>query len=282
MVFDLEGFFGSPALIDSAAGSFFGQIKHPDPIGQKPFLPAILEPHMIGLGSLIAALLRGGRPAAVARAVAATVVDAVKRVLSRRALAHVGQEVLEHTPTLADSNASAAVVVPVGIVGVRAALPHSDPRNVSGRPSESMPLHSIGCVAGKAPATSCMPSTEPVRLNKVSVAAGTTTLPNSLIVSHNGTNGGQTPKCLTSNINAEAIPGRVAFKTTAGLGVPTDQFTRNDSRFVPAFTPAQPTDFLGFCRRLANNGKAIERNAGKVFECWHELLHEWGATCPRS
>lgn len=79
----------------------------------------------------IARLLRTSRPPAVIRLVVAVVVDAIKRVLPRRLLAHVREERLEAAaPTIADRNAATAIAVPCRVARVRTALNHRPPRSV--------------------------------------------------------------------------------------------------------------------------------------------------------
>src|SRR5580700_2153945 len=61
----------------------------------------------------VAHLLLEGRPATVARFVVALVVDAVQRKVGR-AFTHIGEEVLEAAPALANGDTSTAVAGPVG------------------------------------------------------------------------------------------------------------------------------------------------------------------------
>src|ERR1700683_337350 len=73
------------------------------------------------------------RPPTVARFVVAVVVDALDAV-SIRPLAHVGEEVLEDLPALADGDAGAAVMLVVRCPWVRrAAFSHRLPRFVGRR-----------------------------------------------------------------------------------------------------------------------------------------------------
>lgn len=83
----------------------------------------------------VGGLNSGSCPAAVARLVVPVVVNSVDRVPITGSLAHVREEVLEFVPSLADRDASPAVVVEIGIVGVAATRPHSH---------QSLPLDRLG------------------------------------------------------------------------------------------------------------------------------------------
>lgn len=76
----------------------------------------------------IAVLLRARRPAAILGRVWAVVVDAVNGVPSARPWPHVGQEIREVLPALANFNPSSSVVLIRGIVGIAAAFTHLLPR----------------------------------------------------------------------------------------------------------------------------------------------------------
>jgi hypothetical protein len=91
--------------------------------------------------SSVSGLFRGGRPATVARFVITIIVDAIKRHVRRR-IAHVGIEIFEGLPPIADTNPSAAVSVIRRFCGVLASLLHAAPHVVNRRVS-----FAVRCVA---------------------------------------------------------------------------------------------------------------------------------------
>lgn len=81
--------------------------------------------------SPVAVLLILRRPAAIRWLVIAVIVDTVQRMLWRRALAHVGEKILEGiAPTGANRNSARPVILPTGVILVCAALNHSGPSAV--------------------------------------------------------------------------------------------------------------------------------------------------------
>jgi hypothetical protein len=68
-------------------------------------------------------------PLAVARFIALVVVYAIQR-LAVRPLAHVGEKVFEHQPTVAYVNASPAIVFVIFVAWIVATLPQANPTDV--------------------------------------------------------------------------------------------------------------------------------------------------------
>lgn len=74
----------------------------------------------------IALLFTTGRPAAIIRTISAVVIDAFDG-MAKWTLAHIGQEIIEVFPPLANRDSAAAVIVESAVVWIRAALPHVAP-----------------------------------------------------------------------------------------------------------------------------------------------------------
>src|SRR5262245_14671364 len=89
------------------------------------------------IAATIPILLLHGRPPAILRAIATIIVDAINGHL-RWAFAHIGQEVAEIQPALADRNAPAAPVGKLYGFGIRTSLDHVCPTHV-GRTLASIP-----------------------------------------------------------------------------------------------------------------------------------------------
>ena len=86
----------------------------------------------------VGALLLARRPAAVARLVVAVPIDPVDRVVEAGAWAHVGEEVFELQPPLADDYAATAVALEGRVSWVRAATAHRGPGSVGRRVRPAM------------------------------------------------------------------------------------------------------------------------------------------------
>src|SRR5213078_296340 len=83
------------------------------------------------LGASIGYLLRRGSPAAVAGFVVAIDVDTVDAVVRGRLASHIGEDRLEAVvPTLADPDATTAIVLVVSVVRIGTPLKHSCPRTI--------------------------------------------------------------------------------------------------------------------------------------------------------
>ena len=86
-------------------------------------------------GGPVSGLLLPRRPAPVPRFVVSVVVwEAINRVFRRWARPHVGEEVLEGIPAIADGDVASAVDVVVSGFGIGASLPHGCPGRVLGSP----------------------------------------------------------------------------------------------------------------------------------------------------
>ncbi len=77
----------------------------------------------------IVALLNTSRPAAIARLVVAVIIRvAINRVSSRRDRSHIGEEIGKGVhPAIANGNTPSAVVLPMAMTGIGAALFHASP-----------------------------------------------------------------------------------------------------------------------------------------------------------
>lgn len=87
----------------------------------------------------IICLLFGGRPSAILWSIRAVVVDTVKRHPARR-MPHVGEEIGELKPSLANGDASPAVTGVGGVIRIDAATDHLAPAVVNAAASQSMLL----------------------------------------------------------------------------------------------------------------------------------------------
>jgi len=80
-------------------------------------------------------LLARRRPPDVSRFVVPVYIDSIERVRRRRLVADVRKEPQEVVPPLlADPNATTAVVMPIFLIRILAALDHREPRTIFGRP----------------------------------------------------------------------------------------------------------------------------------------------------
>ena len=87
----------------------------------------------IAVAGPVLLLLSRRCPAAIARLVVPIIVDTVEAG-ARRALPHVGKEVLEAIPALTDADTPASVAGVLRVVGVKTPLPHRAPDNVCAPP----------------------------------------------------------------------------------------------------------------------------------------------------
>lgn len=90
---------------------------------------------------LLSRLFFQRRPDAITWTVSEVVVDAMQRKVSRWTRTHVIEKLLKLMPSLADLDASAAVVFPAFISAVLAALPHAQPRVMFRRIRLTVRLH---------------------------------------------------------------------------------------------------------------------------------------------
>lgn len=139
---------------------------------------------------LVSVLLRSSGPSAIPRLIVSIRVDSVDGVASRRTLFHVSEEDGKVLPSVADGDASPAVVAPTIRLRVRTSHPHRRPRHVSGAvdatTSVSMPClvqvptsrFPLKTSAGPCSAPASLQSEEKTaRSNNMSVPAVTYTEP---------------------------------------------------------------------------------------------------------
>lgn len=131
-----EGFRFRPPRVDARIESISTQSEVSKPLGQRLRDALDLDPTV---GPKVVVLLEQRGPAAVCRLVVPVVIDAVDREVrplgppSRGSQSHVGEEIVEDIPALADMDASTAVIFPVLVLGVGAPVPHLAPRVVLSR-----------------------------------------------------------------------------------------------------------------------------------------------------
>lgn len=126
-----ESLLGRHASCDAVVEGPQRQATQEQPFAER-LLHAVNRDHapcgrvLLGL-ALVVVLLGGCRPSAILDAVIPLVVDAVDAVVLRGSPAHVGQEVLEDVPPLADRDTTRPVVGVVTVVWVFASTEHCGP-----------------------------------------------------------------------------------------------------------------------------------------------------------
>jgi len=101
--------------------------------------------------TLVSALLAARRPSAVPRGVWPVIVDPVNAVIGRRAVPHVGVELLEGGPPLRTHRDAAAAVVRISCVAcIQASVAQGQPGGVLGRPPPTMPETGLRVIAQAA------------------------------------------------------------------------------------------------------------------------------------
>src|SRR5262249_47475632 len=134
-------------------------------------------------GSTIGVLHRSGRPAAIARFVIAVVIDAIDGQ-ARRWIAHIGVEVFEATPSLADGDAAASVIVVAWIVRIQTAVEHICPATESASLRHTVHAalsHLLSqLLPSTSPALGCVTRAQTACGNEMFGAAVTTTKPKNM------------------------------------------------------------------------------------------------------
>lgn len=99
----------------------------------------------------IVSLLGQGRPPAISWLVVSIVINAIKGMFPGRTFAHVSQEILKNFPAPTYRDSTANIMFRFISSGIRAALPHVNPRHVlRGAGLPMLVLHSGGCFGLKA------------------------------------------------------------------------------------------------------------------------------------
>lgn len=137
-----------------------------------------------GARRVLALFLHRG-PTAIDRFVVAIVVDALNRVLQRRARTHVGKEARERlAPRCADFDSAASVTVVVGTRGVLASHDHVLPDTILGRLAHAVRARSRSArVVIEATATRCMAASKATGRYLIRPAAVASAAPVRLVVS---------------------------------------------------------------------------------------------------
>lgn len=78
------------------------------------------------------------RPSTVAGLVVAIIINSIERIFRSRSRSHVGKETLERSPTLTDSDPTAAIVRKRMIIRILATLPHRIPERILWRAPQAM------------------------------------------------------------------------------------------------------------------------------------------------
>jgi hypothetical protein len=119
-----EGDFYGPAMGDPAHEGSATQTKNLSPFRNRPLGPLPFE---VVARSPIVGLFAHRCPTTVAGLIALVVVDTIQSVARAGALAHIGEEVLEAVPALADGDSSAAVIGIIGMSRIVATSAHIGP-----------------------------------------------------------------------------------------------------------------------------------------------------------
>lgn len=214
-------------------------------------------------GSPVLGLLFRCCPPAVIGGIIAFVVDSVERV-TRRALAHVFQEVFKRLPPLANRYSPAPVAgIPVAF-GMVASGSHPGPRRVG-----SCLCHTVRNPAGflQAAAGFCYAMHKPGRGNLHRASAGTLAFPLArLIFASDELKNRESPEYKPSEIPASSR-GSLAFSASAGRSNPADEVSGRVSSFGSAITAAEPRGLSG-CR-ICNSGygrESAKSTASNVLE----------------
>lgn len=80
--------------------------------------------------NLVSLLFFAGGPTAIFRSVIPVIVESIKGVFGRRSRSHVGNEICENVPSIADGDTASAVVFPLAPVYVSATVQHGLPYGV--------------------------------------------------------------------------------------------------------------------------------------------------------
>lgn len=113
-----------PSALKATLERGVGQSEFCRPVKENHSLPLVGDPHD---SAAVSGLLATCGPAAVLGAVRTIIVDPFDAVVRRWASAHVGAEVLERLPALADDDPALTVVPIRPVVRVGAALKHAQP-----------------------------------------------------------------------------------------------------------------------------------------------------------
>lgn len=123
-----------PSVAKSAPQSSRADAKSRSPIGKQQSFAAKSDALS---SSGVEALLLGGSPSAILRAVVASIIDPLKGHTFRR-MPHVGKEVLELVPSLTDADSTRTVFFEAGNARIMASTNHVVPAAIDGRRAEAV------------------------------------------------------------------------------------------------------------------------------------------------
>lgn len=146
-----EGVFGTPSPLEPPTNGTEGEPEFTSPLCDGHGLPIVGE--KVILASVVG-LLRGQRPSAVPGSIRSLVVDTLNRVLRGGTVAHISMERLEGVvPFVADRNPSGSIILEGGLLGIEAAVLHSDPEFIlRASCSPVLPVNCAACLSLEAAA----------------------------------------------------------------------------------------------------------------------------------
>lgn len=125
-----------PLVLKSSPKSGLADAQAIRPVLQGQTKAVVGDPHV---GSAVAALLLWSCPVAIIRAVRSIVILAVKLVYRRWTLAHIGKEVIEQTPLVANGDSTSSVVRVTPSLRIEATGFHGTPDVILGRVGHAVP-----------------------------------------------------------------------------------------------------------------------------------------------
>lgn len=240
-----------------------------DAVGNAAPLSGVCQRHAFPLicdepiGAFVSGLPRPSRPSTVLGRVVAIVIDAVD-CQTRRAWAHVREEVFKPVPSLADLDAATAVDPKVAVVGVTAPSQHRAPKIVFGQMiiaagcSVSCLCFSRGLYA-KAAATECSAFSQRPADNIPFCAALTLTMPKMVAFPRvRSLDNRPTTKSLSRKIRDPLAPTTSCSALPQSIA-PRDAFVATDAHAAP-----ERPSFLGSAH-FFEHSQMPEHLAGNIY-----------------
>lgn len=251
-----------PFLMEAQAQLLMGLAESPCPVLNTQGFTLVGEPEV---SPSVSCLFSSSSPSAVLRGVGAVVVDALDRVFGGWFPTHIGQEVrVGSSPTGADNDPTAAVILPGGVVGVVATVVDMFPTSVLRAPAISV---GGAMFPMETPAGLGTPVSEGRPPDFFLDAAIAPTPPHDTL-----------PSSLASipqdNKAPESLPGKVfdghTRLLTQGAGFPpSPELLGGAGEQRPAVALAEPRHQFPFVGSAFNHEKFPEPLSGQVFDFGH-------------
>ncbi len=119
-----KGFLNGPALAKAPVKAASAKASQATPLRLGQRHAAILKTRV---GSVVVVLLQAGRPAAILWRIAFVVINAIKRVMRSRRLAHISKEMFKRFPAVANRNTPRTVIFESPVLRIGATLVHGLP-----------------------------------------------------------------------------------------------------------------------------------------------------------